>query len=295
MKRIVAILLVFIAIAASAAVLAVLVFLPYPPGETGYRPGPEAAVSEIEILLLESFPVQVHVVARGYLPNSCYKVGKIETARALDGDHDITIWTDVRDSICAQALVPFEEVIALDVVGFPKGIYNVTVNGVKGSFELQMDNFDRDYWREDSIHLMRNEEDGSFGCFGCGKPWGEPAICIDPAPVMEMVEETTEMYCSSDFQVIEVNGNVGAKCDESSDCRTPMSFLVQSNCPFGSACIDNECMVVCPLTYHDPDPSVSKSYPFTCEQDSDCDCSERENRTIECRCAEGACVSVEAS
>lgn len=294
MKNIVSVFLVFAAVAALAFLAAALVFLPYPPGESGYRPGPKAAVSEIQIVLLESLPVKVNVVAKGYLPNSCYKVGKIETGKTPEGNHNITIWTDVKDSVCTQALVPFEQVIPLDVVGFPKGVYSVTVNGIPGNFELQMDNFEIDYWMEDSIHLMRNKEDGSFGCFGCGKPWGEQRICIDPAPVMEMVEETTEIHCSNDFQVIQVNGNVGAQCDENSDCRTPFSFMVQSNCPFGSACIDNECRVVCALVYHDPDPSVSKSYPFTCQEDFDCDCSERENRTIECRCVEGACVSVEA-
>ncbi len=89
-------------------------------------------------------------------------------------------------------------------------------------------------------------------------------------------------------------GNVGETCSINEDCQTPMEFMVQSNCPFGSACIDSRCKVVCPLSFHDPSPEISKSYPYTCEINSECDCSERGNRTLECRCVDGTCLSVEA-
>jgi len=32
--------------------------------------------------------------------------------------------------------VPFQEVISLDVYGLKAGVYNVDVNGIKGTFEL---------------------------------------------------------------------------------------------------------------------------------------------------------------
>lgn len=82
-------------------------------------------------------------------------------------------------------------------------------------------------------------------------------------------------------------------CAQDSDCRLPMDYAIRSNCPFGSACIDNECKVVCPLYYHDLNPDVSKSYQYTCEKDKDCDCSERGNNTLECLCLEETCLSVE--
>jgi len=37
-------------------------------------------------------------------------------------------------------LAPFEEVIPLYVYGLPAGTYTVKVNGVQGSFDLEMDN-----------------------------------------------------------------------------------------------------------------------------------------------------------
>jgi len=42
--------------------------------------------------------------------------------------------------MCAQVMTPFEEVVALDVVGLKAGVYTVDVNGVGDTFELQMDN-----------------------------------------------------------------------------------------------------------------------------------------------------------
>ncbi len=44
------------------------------------------------------------------------------------------------DAVCAQVMTPFAEVVALDVVGLKTGVYTVDVNGVRDTFELQMDN-----------------------------------------------------------------------------------------------------------------------------------------------------------
>ncbi len=61
------------------------------------------------------------------------------------------------------------------------------------------------YWEEDNIELRQNEQDGSFGCFGCNEPKEGTALCIDPILEMKQVEETPEMYCNSDFEIIESN------------------------------------------------------------------------------------------
>ena len=99
-----------------------------------------ANVNDIEIMLLESFPVQVHVVAKGEHPDSCTEVDKITTRRE-DNTFFVTITTfRSSDAICAQVITPFEEVIALDAVGLKAGVYIVDVNGVRDTFELQIDN-----------------------------------------------------------------------------------------------------------------------------------------------------------
>ncbi len=99
-----------------------------------------AKVNDIEILLLESFPVQVHAVAIGEHPDSCTEVDRVTTSRTGD-TFFVTITTSrPADAICAQVLTPFEEIVVLDVVGLKAGVYTVDVNGVGGTFELQTDN-----------------------------------------------------------------------------------------------------------------------------------------------------------
>jgi len=98
-----------------------------------------AEVTEIDILILESFPVQVHVVASGYLPNPCTKIEEIIQSR--EGDNFfVTIKTKSSLLPCIQVLTPFEETIALDVYGLPAGTYNVNVNGIEDTFTLEINN-----------------------------------------------------------------------------------------------------------------------------------------------------------
>lgn len=99
-----------------------------------------AIVENIEILILESFPVQIHVIAKGYLPDGCTEIGDITKVRD-DNTFTVTIET-IRpaDAMCTQAIVPYEKSIALDVYGLNAGTYTVVVNGMSDSFELTMDN-----------------------------------------------------------------------------------------------------------------------------------------------------------
>lgn len=227
-------------IAVAVLIIAAAAVLVYPASEyppSDYVEGPPAMVEDVEIYLMESFPVQASAVAKGYLPNPCTRIGRIDVARTIYGDFEITINTLVFSSdsgACAQMIVPFEETIPLNVTGHWAGLYTVTFNNPDGSttsasFELQQDNFVKS---------------------------------LEP-------------------------------CETSSDCELPMRYAVQSNCPFGAACISDECRVVCPLAYHDPDPNVSVSYQYPCNASSDCDCSERGDRSLECLCVSGGCVSVE--
>lgn len=98
-----------------------------------------ATVEEIDILIAESFPVQVFVYASGYLPNPCTEIYQITQER--EGDtFFITIETYCSQEVCIQVIAPFEETIPLEVYGLPAGTYTVNVNGVQGSFILEIDN-----------------------------------------------------------------------------------------------------------------------------------------------------------
>jgi inhibitor of cysteine peptidase len=99
-----------------------------------------ANVESIDILTLESFPVQIHVIAEGYLPDGCTEIDEIKTEKE-GNNFNINITTKrPKDAICTQAIENFTETIPLDVQGLSAGNYSVNVNGVTGSFELAVDN-----------------------------------------------------------------------------------------------------------------------------------------------------------
>jgi len=98
-----------------------------------------ALVDEIDILILESFPVQINVIASGNLPDPCTEISEVLQER--EGDtFFITIKTYRSPGFCIQVLAPFEEIIPLEVYGLPAGTYTVDVNGVQATFDLLIDN-----------------------------------------------------------------------------------------------------------------------------------------------------------
>jgi inhibitor of cysteine peptidase len=102
----------------------------------------QAPVKSVEIVIMESFPVQVAVVARGELPDVCTEIDQVN--QRIDVEDD-TLWVEITtvrptDLACIQVLAPFEERIPLDVYGLPAGTYTVDVNGVTGTFTLSVDN-----------------------------------------------------------------------------------------------------------------------------------------------------------
>lgn len=108
-------------------------------GEEEVPVNAEANVESIEILLLESFPVQVNVIASGELPNGCTSLDE-PTPRREGNTFVINLTTTRVDEICTQAVVPFDQVIPLEVEGLPAGTYTVAVNGLTETFTLETDN-----------------------------------------------------------------------------------------------------------------------------------------------------------
>jgi inhibitor of cysteine peptidase len=100
----------------------------------------EAKVESIQLLILESFPVQVNARVRGTLPDGCTTLDQITTEHSGDS-FTITLTTfKPAGAVCTQAEVPFDEAIGLDVFGLDAGTYSVTANGVSGTFTLEIDN-----------------------------------------------------------------------------------------------------------------------------------------------------------
>lgn len=93
-------------------------------------------VTEVTTRLLDSFPLQVEVTARGELSDACTTVGNI-IKNQKGNTFFITInATREADKICAQVVTSFEKKILLDVGGLAAGTYIVNVNGVTATFTL---------------------------------------------------------------------------------------------------------------------------------------------------------------
>ena len=100
----------------------------------------QAAVESVEIVMLMSFPLQVHLHVTGYVGDPCTAIDEIQTHR--DGYSFEVVIKTTRDSQldCIQVIEPFEENIPLDVYGLPAGDYLVVVNGVGAEFTFFQDN-----------------------------------------------------------------------------------------------------------------------------------------------------------
>jgi len=120
-----------------------------------------AVVESTEILVLESFPVKIHVVAKGYLPDGCTGIDRVEAKR--DGNtFTVTITTKrPKDMMCTQAIVPYEEKVPLDVFGLKAGTYDVNINTVTDSFKLSTDNFIEDVGGVSEANVFTEDNNGS--------------------------------------------------------------------------------------------------------------------------------------
>lgn len=97
-------------------------------------------VEQVEIVMLESFPVQVNAIVRGNLADACTTLSGADVNRQ-DNLFQITLQAArPADAICAAVLTPFEQTVPLDVVGLPAGTYMVDANGVQRAFTLSVDN-----------------------------------------------------------------------------------------------------------------------------------------------------------
>ncbi len=110
-------------------------------GDSDVISGHEATVESLQVLILESFPVQVRVIVNGYLPDGCVQLDEIMVEQS--GNAFTLALNTLRPSgevECTQALVPFEENVALDVYGLAAGTYTVTAQDQTATFKLDVDN-----------------------------------------------------------------------------------------------------------------------------------------------------------
>lgn len=99
-----------------------------------------ANVESVEVLILESFPVQINLIIQGNLPNGCAEIDKVVVEQEGNNFNVAVTTIQEPDQVCTEALVPFEEIVPLDVLGLEAGTYTVTINDVETSFTLDVDN-----------------------------------------------------------------------------------------------------------------------------------------------------------
>lgn len=116
-----------------------------PTAHEGYTYGEDAMVDSLEVILLESFPVQAQVRVSGNLPDGCTELHEITAAQ--EGQEFILSLTTRRpagDVMCTEALVPFEETVGLEIQGLEAGTYTVIAQEEQVEFTLDVDNFVQD-------------------------------------------------------------------------------------------------------------------------------------------------------
>ena len=89
-----------------------------------------------EILMLESYPVQVQLLLVGNLPTPCHKLRAVVSPPDDQNRIDVEVYSVVdAEMICTQVLEPFEASIPLGA--YTEGSYSVWLNGEEiGSFDL---------------------------------------------------------------------------------------------------------------------------------------------------------------
>lgn len=99
------------------------------PGEEEWVEG-LAFVKNVDVALLESYPVQVMLTVSGWLPGGCTELDAVTQAR--EGNTVRVTMTTRRpaEAMCTQALVDFTENVKLEG-GFESGDYLVVVNDVQ--------------------------------------------------------------------------------------------------------------------------------------------------------------------
>lgn len=88
-----------------------------------------AVVESVDVLLLESMPVQIQLQVSGYHPDGCQAA--VEVVQRRDGN---TVTVEVYRLLpaavmCPMVLQPLQETIRLDG-GFEPGTYQININGV---------------------------------------------------------------------------------------------------------------------------------------------------------------------
>ena len=108
---------------------------------TGAKAMPLVTVENVDVLILESFPLQVSLSVSGFLSVPCVELLSPATAYSA-GLFNVVLAESVLGpaETCMAVTEPFETSVPLEVYGLPAGTYTVDVNGLQTEFIFDMDN-----------------------------------------------------------------------------------------------------------------------------------------------------------
>ncbi|MDH3944275.1 MAG: hypothetical protein OEV06_09310 [Anaerolineae bacterium] len=111
-----------------------------PPSSPGAPSDPEgwvrgnAFINETDLLIMESYPIQVSLLVLGELPTPCNRLAYDIDPPDEENQIHIEIYSLYEpETICIQVIEPFEENISISSLDTPldEGLYTVWVNGEK--------------------------------------------------------------------------------------------------------------------------------------------------------------------
>lgn len=106
----------------------------------------KAPIEQVELIVIDSFPVQVFLKVQGAFPGNCGNLGQINQ-RLIDHRFEVAVHTEFPDLplgtyACTQNMEYFEKNIPLSVYDLSAGSYEYSINGgdYAGTFTLTEDN-----------------------------------------------------------------------------------------------------------------------------------------------------------
>ncbi len=212
-----------------------------------------APVDNVQLTLIETMPVGVELTVQGNLPDGCTQIDEITQTR-VEQRFEVVITTQRdADAICTQALVPFEELVTLDVNGLPAGSYTVDVNGQQSSFVFGTDNVAPEVLPTPEPTLEPTKEPTASGfeiaglvfhdvCAIAGGEGGEPVVpsegCVEQAAGGFAANGTMETGEPPLVGVVVklLNADCGDEIDSAETDST--GAYIFENVPAGTYCLD---------------------------------------------------------
>jgi hypothetical protein len=94
-----------------------------------------AYVDSVDLLQLESWPVQIRALVKGSLPTPCHTLAWTLSGPDADGRITLDVYSTADpDAVCTQVLQSFEE--SIPIGSFTSGSFVLVVNGVEYPFTI---------------------------------------------------------------------------------------------------------------------------------------------------------------